>query len=1056
MIFKAKLERVLGCTASSSSFCHDPTTGIVAYAAGSTVVILGKHNSQSHLVNNSKNNITCLAFSPDGKYLATGEFGAEPMVRVWELPREGPFHAKQVVELKGHTFGINCVRFTHDSRRLISIGNQHDRSIVVWHWKEQRKGAENRLTSQVNAMDISYDGNNFVTVGVRHVKFWMLGETDRALNGRSAILAEQRTNTFLAVCCAPGNKTFAITNTRILVEFLDKKIVNTFEMKGDVPQSITLGPSNYLLVGFSNGLIRAIHSETFEVTHLHGKPHYHYHDIADATDFSNFYKNIAQNSAVANFPDVRGITFFKKTNTLTVLYSDRSIYQWSLTNDFRQSLIHGYRNHVGAIMDLEMVPMNYPWLAAGTFITAGIDGTIRFWYLEKQQEVSDSVLSSNILSPELKKILYLGDDEKLFKDVCDTNQGIMFNDSLDSTSGAKCVRLKPDGTHLAAGFRDGNLGIFDLTSTEFKKLAWIEAHDGEILCAEYTDPRMYNSHCILATGGRDRLIHLFDADNNYSHIQSVEDHSSSVNSIKFIPFSGGYEMFTCGTDKLVVIRKLTIDGDISLERTNQFNSPSGLNYLTTCPDNSLIFACGRDRLIHLFDADNNYSHIQSVEDHSSSVNSIKFIPFPGGYEMFTYRQLRTYSSKGKVIKQVKGTLCEEGTLTKLALDPSGTYAATVCSDRYVYLIDVATGECAAVLNGQADCVTAIAFTPDCRRLLVVSHSGCVFVWRLSNMLTKKMTTKLGRPEQVERCTTPDSVIESGSDSASVNGKKDRSGLTASGSEFGSLTSLPIINDDDLDSGVGGARHPVIDLDAKDSNHFEIRRLPQEVVRRSSSSYLNAPETDFDRSSPVPESEMSQLLSHSQPNAYVSSRSMSNLHRSNASPQRIRRKWNDLNLTSSPSPVNSPDYSNPPAHVPQSHVYQQPMQPLKSPGIGTHVYQQPMQPLKSPGIGTSISLHGLRNYTHYESPVATSTPKNTFAPVPLRHPNQNYDYRPGQFDNSFDRSNSSRNSLTKKFMNLGASSAESKAVWTPPKYDTNRRPSGLFNGSLNGGNAIQRR
>ena len=77
------------------------------------------------------------------------------------------------------------------------------------------------------------------------------------------------------------------------------------------------------------------------------------------------------------------------------------------------------------------------------------------------------------------------------------------------------------------------------------------------------------------------------------------------------------------------------------------------------------------------------------------------------------------------------------------------------------------------------------------------------------------------------------MIESGSDSASLIGsaasKKDqhshRSGggggggtqLNASGSEFGSLTSIQITQDDDLDSGVGGARQhlpPVVINDSE--------------------------------------------------------------------------------------------------------------------------------------------------------------------------------------------------------------------------------------------------
>jgi WD40 repeat protein len=220
----AKLERVLGCTACPSSFAIDQTTGMVAYAAGSTVVLITKNNGQFHFVNNSKNNITCITFSTNGKYLATGEFGNCPMVRVWEICKDGTFQGQQIAELKYHTLGVLCVKFTHDSTQLISVGIQHDKSVAVWDWRGQKKIAENRLTSQVNAMDISEDGNCFVTVGVRHVKFWMLNGKEKALSGRSAILAEQRNNTFLDICCVPGNRAFALTDTKLLVEFYDKKV----------------------------------------------------------------------------------------------------------------------------------------------------------------------------------------------------------------------------------------------------------------------------------------------------------------------------------------------------------------------------------------------------------------------------------------------------------------------------------------------------------------------------------------------------------------------------------------------------------------------------------------------------------------------------------------------------------------------------------------------------------------------------------------------------------------------------------------------------------------
>uniref|UniRef100_A0A7E4V5I5 WD_REPEATS_REGION domain-containing protein n=1 Tax=Panagrellus redivivus TaxID=6233 RepID=A0A7E4V5I5_PANRE len=698
----AKLERVLGCTACPSSIAIDQNGGPIAYAAGSTVVLqYGQH--QAHLVNNSKNNITCIDIAPNGKYLATGEFGNRPMVRVWELSSAGNHTGVQVAELAEHNLGILVVKFTADSNQLFSVGSQHDKNVVLWDWRRQVKASSGKITNQVNAASLSVDGSFFVTVGVRHVKFWTVGSSDKVLPGKSAILNSQRNNTFLDVCCASGNRTFVLNNLKRLIEFRNKQIHDIYELDGGIPKALCMGPPNQLFVGFTNGIIRVIDIETWMARVLPGRPHHLRHDIAAAGDLPGFFNEVKDASTHgATFPDVRALLFHEATNKLTAFYTDRSFYQWHLLDfeNLQETMSLSNRFHVGAILDMEIVSKPTDWLPAGTFITSGVDYTIRFWSMDKDGHLG--ILNSNVLSPELKKVLYLAEDDKLLHDPADSHSGMIFSDPLDSTTGAKCLRLSPDGKHLAAGFRDGNLIVFDVTTPDFNPLVNIDAHEGETMCVEYADPGTSDGRVFLASGGRDRLIHVFDAENEYTHLSTLDDHSSSVVSVRFIPEQGGYKMFTCATDRLIVIRRLSYEGnDVSVERLNQISINSGPNYLVIAPDgNSLMLAC---------------------QD----------------------RQLRTYSITGKSMKAIKGTLCEEGMLTKLALDPSGTYAATICSDRYVYIIDVATGECAAVLNGQTDCVTSIAFTPDCRRLVVVSHSGCVFVWRLSAMLTKRMTAKMG-------------------------------------------------------------------------------------------------------------------------------------------------------------------------------------------------------------------------------------------------------------------------------------------------------------------------
>ena len=70
-----------------------------------TVVLLNERkNRQTHVQNASRKTITCVAFSSCGRYLATGECGHQPSVRVWDLSDK-----TQVAEFLGHKFGVSCV-----------------------------------------------------------------------------------------------------------------------------------------------------------------------------------------------------------------------------------------------------------------------------------------------------------------------------------------------------------------------------------------------------------------------------------------------------------------------------------------------------------------------------------------------------------------------------------------------------------------------------------------------------------------------------------------------------------------------------------------------------------------------------------------------------------------------------------------------------------------------------------------------------------------------------------------------------------------------------------
>lgn len=71
-----------------------------------------------------------LAFSPDGRYLASGGFGSDTTVRVWDWAT-----GEEVGRLRGHQDSIHSLAFSRDGRYLASGGAENDKTIRVWDWQ---------------------------------------------------------------------------------------------------------------------------------------------------------------------------------------------------------------------------------------------------------------------------------------------------------------------------------------------------------------------------------------------------------------------------------------------------------------------------------------------------------------------------------------------------------------------------------------------------------------------------------------------------------------------------------------------------------------------------------------------------------------------------------------------------------------------------------------------------------------------------------------------------------------------------------------------------------
>ncbi|XP_078675992.1 WD repeat-containing protein 62-like isoform X3 [Branchiostoma floridae x Branchiostoma belcheri] len=722
---RVTLERVLGLTLTNNcGLASSPVTGVIAYPAGCVVVLFNtKKNKQSHIFNTSRKTISALAFSKDGKYVVTGESGHQPGVRVWDVEEK-----TQVAEFQGHKFGVSCVAFSSNMKYVVSVGYQHDMLVNVWNWRTSTLVASNKVSSKVKAMSFSEDSSYFVTVGNRHVKFWYLDESKASKNlgtvpllGRSGILGEQRNNFFCDVACGRGmmkDSTYCITRSGLLCEFNERRLLDKWvELRtcdslsyGQDGKTVTTCANcisvseNHIACGCADGVVRLFDPKTLHYICTLPKPHYLGLDVAASIDPSQF---ITKNDN-AKYPSTIAVKYDEPNNKVTCVYDDHSLYVWDVKDEKKIGKAWSFLYHSSCVWGVETYP-NVPEgfkaaLPAGSFITCGSDDTIRIWNLDSSLH-TDTVLKRNIYSNELLKVIYTDESYQYIRDVDYNPAGSndKTDDSYGGKNGVRCVKVSPDGQHLASGDRCGNIRVHELQFMD--QLKYLEAHDGEVLCLEYANPDQTGLN-LLASSSRDRLIHIFQADRNYSLLQTLDDHSAAITAVKFTDHNGQLQMLSCGADKALMFRSL---------QQGPTNTNTDMQFIR---NHYILGKC----TFYDMDVDITKKYVATAcQD----------------------RNVRIFNTNsGKQKKGYKGSVGDDGTLIKVQLDPSGMYAVTSCSDKNLSIYDFYSGECVATMFGHSELVTGVKFTPDLKRLISTSGDGCIFVWKLSPVFTQTMKDRL--------------------------------------------------------------------------------------------------------------------------------------------------------------------------------------------------------------------------------------------------------------------------------------------------------------------------
>ncbi|KAL9100634.1 MAG: hypothetical protein Q9163_004004 [Psora crenata] len=129
---------------------------------------------------------TCLSISPQGDYLAVGETGYNPRVLLFSLKSDAPADIPSSI-LTDHSFGVQSVALSYDSRWLCSLGNSYDGFLLLYS-VNLKTGAAKLYSSNrcSNVHNIVWMGNSVISIGTRHVKLWRIERASSPAKGRLA------------------------------------------------------------------------------------------------------------------------------------------------------------------------------------------------------------------------------------------------------------------------------------------------------------------------------------------------------------------------------------------------------------------------------------------------------------------------------------------------------------------------------------------------------------------------------------------------------------------------------------------------------------------------------------------------------------------------------------------------------------------------------------------------------------------------------------------------------------------------------------------------------
>ncbi|OAX84285.1 hypothetical protein ACJ72_01350 [Emergomyces africanus] len=512
--------------------------------------------------------ITCVSISPNGRFLA-------PSSLIFSTAKDSPLDIPLSI-MTDHSFGIRSLAFSPTSQYLATLGDMNDGFLFIWSVNLKNGAAKlhstNKCTSFVR--DICWMGNSLVTVGIRHVKVWRLGEprpnspskpqrftldspapsssaSPKALAGRNCLLGSLGDCTFTCVSSISESEAIVCSDTGIVCILDD----TSAQQRLHFVKSVSFGICS-VAVDYESGTVwlggRDRIIQKYSIEELKSM-------VSQSPTYSDHEERFSPSPKMRR-PAIISMGIFA-THMVTV-DSTRAIRVCPLDRvgkDHVDTLAEiSLPAHRDAVLGIGVLKPPNPHEA--DFFTWSSGGTVNFWSLQGRCRATRRV--------DLEQLP--GNDD-------DKNE-------------LKILRNTTDMKEFISGDKYGVIRL--IIGDPWKCANEVRAHGGEV-----TDIAVQTNNSgitMVATCGRDRMVQLFKiVDDSLELIQTMDEHVGAVG--RLLLLNEGEKLLSCSSDRTVIVRdRMTreTDGD-----TTVAFSLSKVLTLKASPVSMTIYPDGEDTLI---------------------------------------------------------------------------------------------------------------------------------------------------------------------------------------------------------------------------------------------------------------------------------------------------------------------------------------------------------------------------------------------------------------------------------------------------------------------------